>query len=335
MTTALDCLGMSTDDAVARLRSLPCFAHPVTLTPTTDARVVEELGLGVGRTNLNYIVTDAKQPPKRYFARVAHDLPHHGVTRTAEQAAQRAAADANIAPRVVYADEALMVTHLVDGRALTEPELKRALDDVAAGAPSPQLAALTEAIRAVHRTPPPAELLSDAAPCWRGPHFDRWLGYVAGYSRTSLLADAAAAVPELESAAGDAGTPHFCHFDLLPDNFVVHRVGGGVSVVDFEYSAVGQPLMDVAILAMGCDLSATQDAILLASFLELGDTSRVSPTLARRFLALKALASLREALWGAVAEVSGASAISGAEAAAYTDKYHAKSKGYLARLRTL
>ncbi len=325
---------MSTDEALARLRHLPCFVRPVTLTPTNDATVVQDLGLGEGRTNINYIVQDAAQPPQRYFARVAKDLPHHGVSRTAEQAAQRAAAAANVAPRVVYADANLMVTHLVDGRALTEPELKRALDDVAAGAPSPQLAALTEVIRAVHRTAPPAELLSDAPPCWRGPHFDRWLDYVRGYSRTSLLADAAAAVPELESAAGEVGTPRFCHFDLLPDNFVVHRVGGGVSVVDFEYSAVGQPLMDVAILAMGCDLSAAQDTILLASFLELGDSTCVSPTLARRFLALKALASLREAIWGAVAEVSGASAVSGAEAAAYTDKYHAKFKGYLARLRT-
>ena len=72
-------------------------------------------------------------------------------------------------------------------------------------------------------------------------------------------------------------------------------------------------------------LSAQGEASLLSSYLELPETT---PALAHRFLALKVLAALRETMWGVVAEQSRTSALSDAEAAAYTDKNYEKLLEY-------
>eukprot|EP00965_Chrysotila_dentata_P099477 3288790-Pleurochrysis_carterae.AAC.1 len=67
--------------------------------------------------------------------------------------------------------------------------------------------------------------------------------------------------------------------------------------------------------ATACSAS-TADAALLCSYLQLPSAS---PSLLRRFAALKVVAALRETLWGVVAELGGSAAIADAEAAAYTD----------------
>ena len=74
--------------------------------------------------------------------------------------------------------------------------------------------------------------------------------------------------------------------------------------------------MDLAVLSMGAELSAAEQATLLAAYLQRTATDEDC----RRFAALQVLAWLRETMWGVVAEVSGASALSAEEASAYADK---------------
>ena len=96
--------------------------------------------------------------------------------------------------------------------------------------------------------------------------------------------------------AGGRQAPRFCHFDLLPDNFVVD-VGSddvNVSIVDFEYANAGQPLMDLAVLSMGSSLSPAEERTLVASYLEV---DAIDDAAAMRFVALKMLATLRETFW--------------------------------------
>ena len=96
--------------------------------------------------------------------------------------------------------------------------------------------------------------------------------------------------------------------------------GGGnfeVTIVDFEYANAGQPLMDLAVLSMGCALSASEERRLLACYLQ---KESVSDAEAARFVTLKMLATLRETFWGVTAEVSKTSALSDEAAAAYTDE---------------
>ena len=64
-----------------------------------------------------------------------------------------------------------------------------------------------------------------------------------------------------------------------------------------------------------------QERSLLAAYLQ---CDQCPDEAHRRFTALKVLATLRETLWGVVAEVSGQSALSPADAAAYTDANYLK-----------
>jgi len=88
-----------------------------------------------------------------------------------------------------------------------------------------------------------------------------------------------------------------------------------------RYTNAGQPLTDLAVLSMGCALSAGEERRLVASYL---NKDSIDDADAARFVALKLLCALRETFWGVTAEVSGASALSPEAAAAYTDENYAK-----------
>ena len=341
--------------ALARARGLSCFeGRDVLVTPVGD--VASELGLGEGRTNTNFIATEADG--RRSFVRIGSDLPAFGVTRTKEQAAARGAASSGVGAAVLHTEPPdALVCELITGAALTEAELKSALSEDA----STLLPALTSTLRRLHATPLPPAMApaEDEAPCWAPPDLKRWLAYgrSGGFNRLPLFDDADALVAAVERFAGPLpGPPRFCHFDLLPDNFVVSRSlpSSGpptVTVVDFEYANAGQPLMDLTVLAMGASLNEAEERKLLASYLELpaldeptyarfGACTRSrslrKPSLASTVavltmlpfhpgtVALKTLATLRETLWGVTAEVSGSSALTPAEAVAYTDQNYEK-----------
>lgn len=314
------------DAALERARSLSCWAAGVRIVPTTE--VEAELGLGTGRTNRNFVATAADG--ERFFVRIGVDLPPWGVTRRKEQAAAIAAAASGIGAAVHHAElPDALVCAFVDGRALTEQQVHAA----ASGADEQLLHALAAAVRTLHATPLPTELLQVAPPGpprWAPPDLARWISYAreGGFSRVPLLEECDSVIARAEAfveAGWPAEPPVFCHFDLLCDNFVVRDVPGGggwrVFVVDFEYANAGQPLMDLAVLSMGCALSAGEERRLVASYLQ---KPRVDDHEAARFGALKMLACLRETFWGVVAEVSRASALSDEAAAAYVDEQYAK-----------
>jgi len=211
------------DAATQRARSLSCWTPGVSIVPTSDVDA-EDLGLGCGRTNTNFIAT--MPDGKRYFVRIGRDLPAYGVTRAKEQAAAIAAADSGVGAPVLHAEPPdALVTAFVDGRALTEEQTHRA----ASGADERLLAALTSAIRKLHATPLPAELVAampPGKPRWAPPDLPRWIAYAraGGYTRVPLLDDCDDLVARAEAfieAGWPAAAPSFCHFDLLPDNFVV------------------------------------------------------------------------------------------------------------------
>eukprot|EP00415_Alexandrium_ostenfeldii_P004830 UN4830 len=193
-------------------------------------------------------------------------------------------------------------------------------------------------IKRLHDAPVPAELsrmLEDIEGDvgWGGPHLAKWLAYAEElkYSRLPVLNGVRELIQRLEATA-KAGLPEstplrFCHFDLLCDNFVLlNGSGGEILLVDFEYSAPGQPFMDLAVLAMGCSLEPQEERNLLSSYLG----SEASEREVHSFLALKVLAALRETFWGVTAELSQSSALSPAESVAYSDMNFAKFQEMLA-----
>lgn len=321
-----------------RAEGLACWSgRHISVHPANDMQ--DELGLGEGRTNQNFIATSPEGD--RYFVRIGSDLPSYGVSRAKEHEAVRAAAESGIGAPVLYAElPDVLVTTFVSGKPLNEAGVKAATD----GNDPQLLAALTAAIRKLHATPMPAEIANAVThpPQWTPPDLPRWIAYAreGGFGRLPLLADVDVLMSRVEAAAGApaADSAVFCHFDLLPDNFVCHRAplgdtsgapGGeaiSVVIVDFEYCNAGQALMDLAVLAMGCGLTEAQQRTLLGSYLQREPVDAD----AARFRALLVLATLRETFWGIVAEVSGCSALSPSEAAAYTDQNYAK---FLAAVR--
>jgi len=306
-----------------RVRDLACFAgKDVVIKATSEVR--DELQLGEGRTNQNFIVDSES---RRFFVRIGADLPYYGVARTREHASTRAAAAVGLAPNVHHTElPDAMVLDFVEGKTLTEADVHEAL---AAGSGSPMLAAITRAIRRLHAEPVPQELTDFLSEVkghigWGGPHFSRWFTYAEeqGFSRLPLLDGLRGFVAELEAAAGPLGEgarPSFCHFDLLADNFVL-QPSGEILLLDFEYAAPGRPLMDLAVLAMGCSLAAQEARDLLASYLEAEPTERQ----VYGFRALTVLAALRETFWGTTAELSGSSALGPEEARAYLEMNYGK-----------
>jgi len=317
-------------DAQARAESLSCWSTYPGVTIAPIGGFVEALGLGEGRTNTNFIAT-LPDGATRFFVRIGQDLPAYGVTRSKEQAAASAAAASGVGAAIIHAElPDAMVTAFVDGRALTEAQVQTATD----GKDDKLLDAITGAIRKLHATPLPPQMLpspeggTPAAASWSPPDVRAWIecGRAGNFTRLPLLSD----IDELLAKAEGFMAPlepssKFCHFDLLPDNFVVApKEDGayGVVIVDFEYANAGSPLMDLAVLSMGCGLTAEQEARLVASYLEL--PTPLDTGTAHRFQALKLMATLRETLWGVVAEVSGTSALTPEAAKEYTDSNYAK-----------
>lgn len=282
--------------------------------------VREELQLGEGRTNENFIVDCNGQ---RSFVRIGGDLPYFGVSRPREHAASRAGEAAGVAPKVLHTElPDVLVVNFVQGRALTEEDAHKACADK----DNSLLKDITTAIRKLHAAPIPEELtkfsdeVSKAAHIGvSGPHFAKWLHYAEeqGYSRLPLLTGIHDFIASLESAAEplvkDAKIS-FCHFDLLSDNFVLQSEGG-ILLVDFEYAAPGYPAMDLAVLAMGCSLTSDEERNLLSSYLQADATE----SQVHAFKAIRVLAALRETFWGVTAELSKSSALSMEEATSYCD----------------
>ena len=299
----------------------------VAIKPVAD--LATELSLGEGRTNENFIATASDGV--RYFVRIGGDLPAYGVTRAKEQAASRAAAAAGVGPRVHLGEKDAMITDFCPGKTLTDAEFRAACSASPAEADAALLVRVSTTLRKLHAVEVPEEMAAAASAGWAPADVRKWIALAeqASYSRLPMVARARELLEELEAAAGPpSAPPAYCHNDLLPDNLVVGRDGDdGVWVIDFEYAAAGQPLMDLAIMAMGCELSAAEEGALLAAYHAAAAPNMAPlappPALERRFACLKVLACLRETLWGVVAEVSGTSALKPDEAVAYADKNYA------------
>ena len=171
--------------AQQRAGSLSCFAG---LAPSVKplADVKDELGLGDGRTNQNFIVRAAE---KDYFVRISSDLPAFGVTRVREHAASRAAADAGVGPPVHYTElPDAMVLDFVKGPALTETDVRTSCQEEK----SLLFELIVSALRKMHTTPVPAAMMGGQR-SWAPQDLALWIEYARtkGWDRLPLLAGTA------------------------------------------------------------------------------------------------------------------------------------------------
>ncbi|MGC8470061.1 MAG: phosphotransferase [Acetobacteraceae bacterium] len=272
-------------EAIARL---PCWSGPVDIAP-----------LAGGITNRNYLVRDPAQG--RFVARIGADRPIHGILRWNERTANRAAAEAGVAPELLYAEAGILVSRFVDARTL----------DATAFADPAMLVRAARLIRRCHDELP-RHLHGPALMFWPF-HVNRtYLARLAqtGHGFGATLAHFAAANTALEEGLGPVRIT-FAHNDLLPANFLDD--GSRLWLIDWEYAGFDTPLFDLANLAANAALGEAAEATLLAAWAG----TDPSPAERRGFLALKCASALRETLWSAISEQEAATAF---DYAAYTSE---------------
>jgi thiamine kinase-like enzyme len=240
--------------------------------------------LGGGITNLNVLVTDGD---RRCVVRIGDDIPVHQILRFNELAASRAAHLAGVSPAVIHAEPGAMVIAYIDSRTMTAADLREdAMLDQA-------LALLMRAHREIPRH-------------LRGPALTFWVFHVVrdyaatlrdGNSRhLALIPRLLAEADLLESAVGRIEMV-FGHNDLLPANFL--HDGDRMWLIDWDYGGFGSPLFDLGGLAANAGLSEGQERRVLSTYF----ARDVDDALWRRYLAMKAAAALREAMWSMVQEI--------------------------------
>jgi thiamine kinase-like enzyme len=253
--------------------SLAFWGGPVTAEP-----------LSGGLTNANFLVCRGEE---RFVVRIGDDIPQHQVMRFNERAASLAAYAAGLSPRVVHHEQGVLVTAFIDGRTLSPGEMQA----------EPMLPRIAALVRRCH---------TELARHLRGPALMFWPFHVLrdyaatlreGASRwTSELPRLAQTAERLEARLGPVELA-FCHNDLLAGNILDD--GERLWLIDWDYAGFNSPLFDLANLASnnGFDEAAEH------RFLALYFGGEPDASLWQRFLAMRAVSLMREAMWGMVSEL--------------------------------
>lgn len=241
--------------AEERLRRLPIWPAAPTVTR-----------LSVGRTNINYRVDAGGQ---RFFARVASDLPHHGIVRSREALCASLAADLGMAPPVVHARDGVLVQRFMDGETLRQGDTL----------PPARLDRIVDVLRRIHEGRLPADTPDVNPAAWSRTYLARLApGTLPSAQRTRIEA--------ILSAAPAGERRGLIHTDLIPENFIDD--GSRMWLIDWEYAGLGDPATDLANLAMNFNLD---DAALARAVAHYGGADRATVE------GLKDAVVVREALW--------------------------------------
>ena len=261
------------NDAAARAVALSCWRAPSPPEP-----------IGGGITNRNFRVID---DGRVFVVRIGEDIPVHGILRWHEAMVSRAAHAAGVAPRVYHHEPGALVFDYIDGRTLTEADVRD----------PDMLPRIVELVARCHRQVP--QHLA-------GPVLSFWVFHVirdyanrlrgAGSPYEPLLDGYLRQARLLEAATGRVDIV-LGHNDLLAANIMDD--GDRLWLVDWEYAGFNTPLFDLAGLATNNQLSQDQVAFMLARYFEEPLTNAIW----RSFAAMKCASLMRETMWSMVSEI--------------------------------
>lgn len=261
------------DQAMARVSALPIWFGRVDPKP-----------LAGGISNKNFLVEDRG---RRAVVRIGDDNLVHGVLRTAEVRASRAAHEAGLSPRVLYTEPGILVLDFIEGRTFTPEDVRN---------PS-NLARIVDVVRRCHR---------DIPKYLRGPAQMFWVFHVVRDYAHTLAEHASRYQPDLpallkqaerlEAAVGPIDVV-YGHNDLLAANFIDD--GRRLWLLDWEYSGFNSPLFDLGGFVSNSELpsSMAEEALGLYFGRPVDDTLRI------RYAAMTAASLLRETMWSMVSEI--------------------------------
>jgi thiamine kinase-like enzyme len=226
-------------------------------------------------------VTDGE---RRAVVRFGGDIPVHGVMRFNELAATRAAGDAGISPKVLYAAPSVLVLDYIAGHSYGPEDVRADRDRCVA------------LVKRVHR---------EIATHLRGPtlafnvfHIIRDYAHTLVEDQSRMAARLPlflAAAETLERAVGPINLV-FAHNDLLAANFIDD--GQRLWLVDWDYAGWNTPLFDLGGLSSDNGFDAGDNDAMLSAYFE----APVTDALRRKFHAMLCASLLREAMWSMVSE---------------------------------
>lgn len=201
--------------------------------------------LGDGHSNYNVLVAAAQ----RFVVRIdGIDPTTHGLHRQGEWHTLQAAHGAGVAPRPCYFNPDL--GSLVCAYLEPDPQSRHAPEQIAA------------LLRRIHRLPACHTRLDLGERILR---YERRLAHRQGPPADGLAPLRDAVVRSLAQSQRREFEPALCHNDLLHANRI--PTGGALRAIDWEYSAMGDPLYDLAVVIAGDDLDPDRSAALLRCYL--------------------------------------------------------------------
>lgn len=259
------------------------YAAAVAALPIWSGQV-DPVPLTGGITNHNFLVADQG---RRYVVRVGNDIPVHGVVRTNELAASRAAHAAGISPGVRHAQPGFVVIDFIEGRTFTPEDVRNPTN----------LPRLVDLVRRCHRDVP-LYLRGPAAMFWVF-HVLRDYGHTlrdGGSQHLPVLPRLAQEAARLEAAVGPVDIV-FGHNDLLAANVIDD--GRRLWLLDYDYAGYNSPLFDLGGLASNSELHPKQAELILELYFE----RSLDDQLRFKSAAMTAASLLREAMWSMVSEI--------------------------------
>ncbi|ARN81540.1 choline kinase family protein [Methylocystis bryophila] len=258
-------------DPESLISALPLWSGPIEIEP-----------LAGGITNKNYLVSEKG---RRVVVRYGGDIPAHGVMRFNELAAAKAAAAAEISPKVLYAAPPFLAMDFIEGQTYGPEDVRKNLRRCVALA------------KRVHH-----ELRAHL----RGPTLCFNVFHVIHDYAQTLVEEKSRKIPllprlleraqRLEHALGPIDLV-FGHNDLLAANFIDD--GARLWLIDWDYAGWGTPFFDLGGLSSNNGFTAEENEAMLAAYFE----RTPSDELSRRLRAMVCASLLRESLWSMVSEI--------------------------------
>jgi thiamine kinase-like enzyme len=252
------------------------------LQPSLGVLTGEPVPLSGGITNHNFRVTLGGE---EYVVRVhGTGTKLLGIDRDAERLASSAAAELAIAPELIAAFDDCLVTRFIACEPVTPREAAEQVREIA------------WALRSFHDSPvrlPARFWVPDLLQEYADRVHELGVQAPAAYGRAATVAARIAEALELRN-------PRPCHNDLLTSN-LIRAQGGGMLIVDWEYSGMGHPYFDLGNLSVNNDFDEDTDERLLSAYhgAPVTDARRAALAL------MRILSDAREAAWGVVqAEIS-------------------------------
>ncbi|MFT7597009.1 MAG: thiamine kinase-like enzyme [Paracoccaceae bacterium] len=247
---------------------------------SADTCQIQRLG---GLTNLVYRVETNGKP---VIVRIPGAGTEAYIDRKVELHNARVAAEAGIAPQVLWGDDdtGVMISDCVEGIETMTPALFQSRPG------SPDRAGV--ALRALHGAKAPFQFRFELFAM-----IDDYLSILSGkdIALPAGYPDIVAAAQPIKQLLQDHPVPLTpCHCDPLCENFLDD--GQRMWIVDFEYSGMNDPLWDLGDLSVEAGFDDAQDLAMLTAYYG------VPPTAAQvgRMVIYKAMCDLLWTLWGLI-----------------------------------